>query len=217
MNTETHEITALKKRSDLHIARKVWHMSGVFLMFVLFNYLPYSWSIAFLIMGWLLFVPMDILRQQNPKLNDWVVTVFRPIMRNSEVKKLAGTSYLLSGVLLLLLFFPRPIASLTLLFLAFADPIASYVGIKWGRDKIMGRKSIQGTIAAFAVCATATFSFIVYYNFLSERVIVVSLIAGVIGALAELIPIWKLDDNFTLPLLSAVGLTILFFFFGITT
>ena len=81
----------------------------------------------------------------------------------------------------------------------------------------MGLKSIQGTIAAFVVCAVATFSFIVYYNYLSERVIVVSLIAGLIGALAELIPIGKLDDNFTLPLLSAIGLSLLFFFFGITT
>jgi dolichol kinase len=40
------------------------------------------------------------------------------------------------------------------------------------------------------------------------------LLAGLVGAFAELIPIGKLDDNLTLPLMSAVGLSILFYFFG---
>jgi dolichol kinase len=48
-----------------------------------------------------------------------------------------------------------------------------------------------------------------------DRVIVVSLLAGLIGALAELVPIAKLDDNFTLPVMSSLGLYILFYLFGL--
>lgn len=204
----------LKKRSDIHYARKIWHMSGVFTMFLAYVYLPPALSMTILVASWCLFVPFDFLRQRNPALNDWAVHAFKPIMRQSEVKRLAGTTFLLSGVLLVDILFPRPVVALTLLFLAFADPIASYFGILYGKDKIFGHKSIQGFMAAFFVCAIVTFFFLLYHNYLMDRLIVVSLFAGLVGAFAELIPVGKLDDNLTLPVMSAIGLTILFYFFG---
>ncbi|UXR64963.1 hypothetical protein EZJ49_01700 [Bdellovibrio bacteriovorus] len=204
----------LKKRSDIHYARKIWHMSGVFAMFLAYVYLPPAVSMIILMVAWSLFVPFDFLRLKYPALNDWAMHAFKPIMRQSEVKKLAGTTFLLSGVLIVDVLFPRPIVALTLLFLAFADPIASYFGILYGKDKIFGHKSIQGFMAAFFVCAAVTFIYLIYHNYLMDRLIVVSLFAGLVGAFAELIPVAKLDDNLTLPLMSAVGLTILFYFFG---
>lgn len=183
-------------------------------MFLGYVYLPPAVSMTILVLAWLLFVPVDFLRQKNAAINDWVVHAFKPIMRQSEVKKLAGTTFLLSGVLIINILFPRPIVALTLLFLAFADPIASYFGILYGKDKIFGHKSIQGFMAAFFVCAFVTYLFLLYHNYLMDRLIVVSLFAGLVGAFAELVPIGKLDDNLTLPLISAVGLTILFYFFG---
>lgn len=204
----------LKKRSDIHYARKIWHMSGVFFMFLLYMYLPPAISMTILVIAWVLFVPFDFARHKYPVLNDFAVHAFKPIMRQNEVKKLAGTTFLLSGVLLVNLLFPRPIAGLTLLFLAFADPIASYFGILYGKDKIFGHKSIQGFMAAFFVCTALTFAYLLYNNYLTDRLIVVSLLAGLVGAFAELVPVAKLDDNLTLPLISAVGLSILFYFFG---
>jgi diacylglycerol kinase (CTP) len=204
----------LKKRSDIHYARKIWHILGVFSMFLAYVYLPSVISTALLVGSWLLFVPFDFFRHKYPSLNEWALHAFKPIMRQSEVDKLAGTTYLLTGVLIVFLLFPPPIVSLSLLFLAFADPLASFVGILYGKDKIFGHKSIQGFIAAFFVCAFLTYVFLVTQNHLLERAIVVSLLAGLVGAFAELIPIGKLDDNLTLPVVSAAGLSILFYFFG---
>lgn len=211
------EPVELKKRSDLHYARKIWHMSGVFTLFLGYVYLPSTVSFMILAAAWLLFVPFDFLRHKNPALNDWAVHAFKPIMRQSEVKKLAGTTFLISGVLLIDILFARPIVALTLLFLAFADPIASYFGILYGKDKIFGHKSIQGFMAAFFVCSALTFFYLLYHSYLVDHIIVVSLLAGLVGAFAELIPIGKLDDNLTLPLISAFGLTVLFYFFGFFT
>lgn len=204
----------LKKRSDIHYARKIWHMSGVFMMFLAYQYLPPAVSLTILVLAWGVFVPLDFFRQKYPALNDWAMHAFKPIMRQSEVKKLAGTTYLLTGVLIVYLIFPRPIVALTLLFLAFADPIASYFGILYGKDKIFGHKSIQGFIAAFFVCAAVCMFYLMANNYLMDRLLVVSLFAGLVGAFAELIPIGKLDDNLTLPVMSAIGLSILFYFFG---
>lgn len=189
-------------------------MSGVFSMFLAYVYLPQAVSLTILVVSWFLFVPFDFLRQKNVAINDWAIHAFKPIMRQSEVKKLAGTTFLLSGVLIVDIFFPRPVVALTLLFLAFADPIASYFGILYGKDKIFGHKSIQGFMAAFFVCAALTFFYLLYHNYLIDRLILVSLFAGLVGAFAELVPVGKLDDNLTLPVMSAVGLTILFYFFG---
>lgn len=184
-------------------------------MFLAYVLLPEIVSYTILAAAVALFLPIDFLRQRYPALNDWMVHAFKPIMRTHEIHKIAGTTYLLSGVTLIVALFPRPIVALTLLFLAFADPIASFIGIKYGKDKIFGHKSIQGFMAAFVVCAVATAIYLTYYNIMFDRVIVVSLLAGLIGALAELVPIGKLDDNFTLPVLSAIGLYILFYLFGL--
>ncbi|MFZ4404220.1 MAG: diacylglycerol/polyprenol kinase family protein [Pseudobdellovibrionaceae bacterium] len=169
---------------------------------------------SLLIAGFTIFVSIDLLRQKNPKLNQWALDVFRPIMRENEVHKLAGTTYLLTGVLILVLFFPRPIVGLSLLFLAFADPMASYVGIKLGKDKIFGHKSLQGFLAAFVVCLFSSWIYLWSIG-VESRLIVIGLLAGLIGAFAELIPIGKLDDNLTLPILSAVSLKVLFYVFAI--
>ncbi|MGZ3691247.1 MAG: diacylglycerol/polyprenol kinase family protein [Pseudobdellovibrio sp.] len=212
--TETNiTLSGFKNRSDLHIARKIWHVSGVFTMFTAWLFLPHWLSMTMLIVGWLMFVPMDIIRQKNPEFNRTLSNIFRPIMRSSELNRLAGTTYLLTGTLVITLLFNTGVVSLSLLFLAFADPIASYVGIKYGKDKIFGHKSVQGFIAAFAVCSVLCFIFL-YYNQVQEHLLVVSLFAGLIGALAELIPLGKLDDNFSMPVLSSLGLSLLFYFFN---
>ncbi|MBS1969931.1 MAG: hypothetical protein JSU04_06465 [Bdellovibrionales bacterium] len=205
----------LKKRSDIHWARKIWHMAGVFGMFAVYVLAPEMVSYSILAIATLLFLPIDFLRHRYPALNDWMVHAFKPIMRTHEIHRIAGTTYLLSGVCVIVALFPRPVVALTLLFLAFADPIASFVGIKYGKDKVFGHKSIQGFMAAFGVCALLTAIFLSYFNIMIDRVIVVSLLAGLIGALAELIPIGKMDDNFTLPVLSGFGLYILFYLFGL--
>jgi dolichol kinase len=206
-------LSGLKNRSDLHLARKAWHMSGVFTMFLCWQFAPYWVSMTLLVIGWLFFVPADFLRQKNPELNERLSKIFRPIMRRSEFNRLAGTTYLLTGALVITLLFNRGVVSLSLLFLAFADPIASFVGIKYGKDKIFGHKSVQGFVAAFVVCALLCYIYLTY-NHVVDFIFIVSLLAGLIGAMAELIPLAKLDDNFTMPVISSVGLSIVFYFFG---
>ncbi len=204
----------LKRRSDLHLARKIWHMVGVSIMAAFYAYAPETWSLTILMVSFFLFVPLDFARQRSKTLNDLMILLFKPIMRQSEVNKLAGTTFLITGTMIVAYLFPRDVVLLTLLFLAFADPVASYFGIRFGKDKIFGEKSLQGSLAAFFVCTIVTYLFLNFNGLLLERILIVSLIGGLIGALAELIPIWKLDDNLTLPVLSASALWLVFSLFG---
>ena len=49
---------------------------------------------------------------------------------------------------------------------------------------------------------------------MTERLFLVSMVSGLIGAFSELIPIGKLDDNFSFPILTAILLYGTFILFG---
>ena len=98
--------------------------------------------------------------------------------------------------------------------LAFGDPISSIVGVLYGKDKILGNKSLQGTMAGFAICTIVAGLFYYSKGLMLERIVLVSILSGLIGAISELIPVGKMDDNFSFPILAAAMLYILFLLFG---
>lgn len=152
-------------------------------------------------------LPLDVLRLRYRPLNSFLQRWFGAVMRDSEVDQLAGTTYLLLGVAVVVVFFPPSVALLALWFLAFADPAAATVGVKFGRMRIWGRKSLEGFLGAFVVCAVVSalyFSFTVPVAPMFWLSIV--LLCAFVGALAELVSVFGIDDNFTLPILSALGI-----------
>jgi diacylglycerol kinase (CTP) len=204
----------LKQRSDIHLTRKVAHCVGICFMAVVFNLWGLKVAWAFLIVVSLFIMPLDLFRKKSPGLNRATLRIFGPIMRTHERESISGMTYLYLGCMALLLFRDRHIITLTLLFLAFGDPIASFFGIRFGKDRIIGRKTLQGTMAAFVVCALITGVYCYFNNLMTERLLIVAPLGGLIGAVAELTPIGKLDDNLTFPIISAVLLSALFFVFS---
>lgn len=203
-----------KKKSDIHWARKLWHICGVLALFGGYSLVSVETYRIVILFIFVLFVGVDLFRLRNKTFNVLITHYLRPIMRQSEIENLAGTTYLIAGVVILIHFFNPTIAKLSLIFLALADPIASYFGIRFGKDKIWGEKTLQGFLAAFAVCSVCSFLFLYWHDYNLWRAVVVSFIGGLIGSLAELIPIGKLDDNLTIPVASGLGLSLVFYIFG---
>lgn len=203
-----------KKKSDIHWARKIWHVCGVLTLFFFYSVLSLEASKLVILFIFLIFVGVDVYRLRNPNFNLLVTHYLKPIMRQSEIEKLAGTTYLVTGVVILFYCFDPVITKLSLIFLALADPIASYFGIRFGKDKIWGEKTLQGFLAALTVCFICSFLFLYWHDYNLWRALIVSFIGGLIGSLAELIPIGKLDDNLTIPVASGLGLSLVFYVFG---
>lgn len=203
----------LPHRLEMHWPRKIWHIFGVLLMFFVFVGAPQYIATACLVSAWVVFVSFDILRKFNSRIQKFVMFVMSPVMREYEHHSWAGTTYLLNGVMLIYFIFPAHIVAISLLFLAVADPIASAYGIRFGKDKILGDKTLQGFLAAFVVCSFLTYGYMTYFYLHLEWILLISLLAGLIGALAELIPFGKIDDNFVIPVVSSLGLSLLFFIF----
>lgn len=204
----------LKQKSDIHLARKLWHCAGICLMAALYNLGGHKIAWILLLSVSAAIIPLDILRQKRPGLNKVTLKIFGPVMRRHESQSISGLTYLFLGCMFLLFFFDKHIVTLTLLFLAFGDPLASFFGIRFGKDKILGNKTLQGTLGAFAVCALIAGIYYYFHNLMTERLLIVAPISGLIGALAELLPIGKLDDNLTFPVVGSTLLWVLFQVYG---
>jgi dolichol kinase len=102
--------------------------------------------------------------------------------------------FLASGIILALILFPRNIAYASIAILAIGDPIAGYVGRKFGQRRV-GSRSWEGFLAG--TCA----AFIPTVLIISP---ILGAIGSVVGMLLELTGI--LDDNLTIPLGSGVAI-----------
>jgi dolichol kinase len=79
----------------------------------------------------------------------------------------------------------------------YGDAASTVFGLGLGKLRTVGKKTIEGTLGG--VLAS-----VVFLGFLFEWW--VALAAAVAGMLAELLP---LDDSFTIPIVSAIALTLL--------
>ncbi|KAI5957523.1 DGK1 [Candida theae] len=162
----------------------------------------------------------DLVRLHNPEINKVVTSQMWFIIRENEKNSYNGTLFYLAGVLIVLYLYPKDISVLSILLLSWADTAASTVGRKFGKytPKLGNRKSLAGSLGSFAVGTFAAYLlygyFIpgydvnkpgdIYWTPQSSRLNfhVYSILVGFIASVSELIDIWGLDDNFTIPVLS---------------
>ncbi|MBX9768969.1 MAG: hypothetical protein K2X47_16970 [Bdellovibrionales bacterium] len=208
------EGTTLKLRSDLHISRKIFHCLGVLLIVAIYQALDYQTACIAITTAWFLLVPLDYLRLRSYRLKKTAVTLLSRIMRTEELSKMSSMTWLLSGSWISIVLFPRDVATLSLLLLAFGDPVASIFGIIYGRDRLLRKKTLQGTLAGFAICTAVGATYYFSTGLMIERIVLVSILTGVIGAVSEIVPVANLDDNLTSPTISSLLLMGLFGLFS---
>jgi diacylglycerol kinase (CTP) len=201
----------LHKRSDLHILRKLWHIStgsiGLFI-FLRSSQDTFFWAVVILLISLSGFL-MDIVRVRIPRLNHALLRVMGPIMRRSEKEGWSGLPFYALGTSLTLFFFQKEIAVLSIFFLVFADPVSSFFGVLYGKDKILPNKSLQGAVAGFFTCYLITLFYTVNSSVVGVHLLTFSILAGLIGVLTELVSAFNIDDNLSIPVLSGLGITLL--------
>jgi dolichol kinase len=128
------------------------------------------------------------------------VTFIENNMKKEESKRLSGSFfYILSG-LITILFFAKNIAVSSLFILSIADPLSSLIGSRFGRVRFLG-KSLEGTMTFFAV------AFLILRVFSFSIPIAAS--GATIAALTELFSTRFIDDNLSIPLGTALAMTLL--------
>jgi len=127
------------------------------------------------------------------------------IARAHERRQVTSATWFGLSILIGLLAMPMLAMEVGVLALGVGDPIAAIVGKRWGKTKLRGQKSLQGSLAFLvsASSAIALFLCVCHPELAASTVTAVSLVAGLVGAITEVVT-EPVDDNFSIPLV--VGL-----------
>ena len=180
------------------IFRKIWRLGALFFPIL---YLFQPKEILLLISGILLaiFAFLEAYRLTHPKINRKVYHKLHWIMKEKEKYKISTSTLFLLALFLTILIFPKEIAILALVFLIFGDSAAEIIGLKFGTLKLIGKKSLQGSLGCFIFCLI----FGLIFAYFLQVAFGIVLIGAVAATVIELVPV-KIDDNFTIPLVSAL-------------
>ena len=143
-----------------------------------------------------------------PGANRVLMRWLKPLLRESERRRITGATYIALSSLVAFLLFDKPVAIAALFFLSLGDPLAALVGTHMGSMFGLRRfygKSPVGTLAFLTVALTAA-------GVLSASGVVPfhwGLVAGAaIAAIVELVPL-MVDDNVSIPLVSGAAMTLM--------
>lgn len=193
--------TGSQRATELHILRRVQHCLTGVLLLGFYPVLGHELSKVFILVPTVLHAGLDYYRRRiNPRYNAWFLRVTGNILRPEEKEtRFSASVWFLAGVACVHFLTTRPsVVYLSVLNLSFCDPAASLVGISIPSRKLYGSKSITGSCAAVLTgCLLA-----LGYSWLFSDEVSVLAAAGIAG-LAEFLTIPSLDDNFTIPVISA--------------
>ena len=158
--------------------------------------LPYFLSIS------LLFIALDISRLKFAQVEELYNKLFAIVTKDYEQSKLTSASYVFLALLITTFLFNEYIAAAGLIIMILADPMASLFGRLFGNFKLVGNKTIEGSIAFFITASIV----LLILGFSSYYVIIVALGSTCVELFSKEI---KVDDNFLIPLLSSSLLFIL--------
>ncbi len=182
------------------LRRKSIHLLG---LAVPIGYAFTTRQTTLIIVGFLVAVALlvELLKVLSPAFRNLFVRMFSPMLRSRERKgEFTGATYYLIGSFLCILFFDKTLAIVCLCFLTLGDLFAAVIGKQWGRIKLFSRKSLEGSLACFIVCALIAL--------LMKFHPAVAITGAVVATLIELLPI-GLDDNLTMPLISGLVMELL--------
>ncbi|KAK7921270.1 phosphatidate cytidylyltransferase [Apiospora marii] len=136
------------------VPRKVLHVSIGFFVYWLYVSGTQTTSVTPWLMAAL--VPIattDYLRLTYPSLNRFYVKCLGAFMRETEYAGVNGVVYYLLGAWIVLYFFPKDVAVVSVMLLSWCDTAASTFGRLYGRytPRIRRGKSFAGSFAAFLI------------------------------------------------------------------
>jgi dolichol kinase len=186
------------------VARKAIHLSSISIAVI---YCHISRDIALLLLVPLFsgFFLVDLLKNVSAPVAVWYHRSFGAMLREHELEKdhlhLNGATCITLSALLLVLLFPKVIAVAAFSMVAVSDTVAALAGKVFGRHRF-GHKSLEGS-AAFLLSAIAIVALVPNLNLQAGLLMAVT--ATLTEAFVFRIGGFKLDDNLTIPLVSAAS------------
>lgn len=172
------------------------------------NKVPVVCIISFFL---LLIIILEVERRRHPGLWPYITKRTYGKILKEKPGRILGTTFFLVASLLSILLFEKGIAISVLLFSVFGDAASTIVGVKYGKTKLFGEKSLEGSLAFFIICFFVglflIFSRRMFLGLTGPTKLLLILVGSFAASFIELLPI-PLDDNLTIPLFSGVVMKI---------
>lgn len=160
-----------------------------------------SYPLALSLSGALLLASLvvEIARRWWPRVNRLLWQLIPATFRRGEERRILGSTWFALGMSAALLFFGRDAGGTAVLFLAWGDPAAEFVGRRWGTPG--KRKTAAGSLGCLAACLLAGLVGIGLGG-LSPWAVLTG------GLVATLVERWSPppDDNLWMPILSGLAI-----------
>lgn len=188
-----------------NLARSAFHVGSALLAVACIELLP-AWhqvqavAVAFFVFSW----TMEIGRRYSPAMRRLSMQLFGKFIHPHEHVRVNSATWYASALLPIALFFGPVPCVLGVLALGFGDPLAAWVGRRWGRVRLRAARSLEGTLTFAAVTFVASLALLVAaHPELSTGLRVgLAALAAVAGALTELFS-GRVDDNLSIPVVVA--------------
>ena len=144
-----------------------------------------------------LLVISEILRKNIPAFEALYNRLFGFTLRTQEKHRVTGATYFLLGALLTVALFEAPVAILGLIVLIISDSCASLVGLQFQSRKLVGKKSLAGTLAFAVSAALIGFAGGMFFDLAFWPLLLAALAATLLELFSTSL---RIDDNILIPL-----------------
>lgn len=189
--------------NDSHLPRKFFHVASGLIIPTLYYFepLPRVWTLYGVAAAFVIWITLEIVRLRSASANKIFLRFFSRLMKKREAENFTSVSFMLGGALLSMLLFEEKLAAIVIYFIAIGDPIAAVIGKSFGKIRYQNGRSLEGSIAMFAVCLVIGLT-------LGELTVAIATSGAMVAAVAEAFS-GRIDDNLTVPFLAGAAITAL--------
>jgi dolichol kinase len=195
---------------ERELSRQLIHLSGVLFVVVAQFIDKILLSSYFLLIAVVFLFYSQYVKSEQKRINQLLDKIEEQIRkvaigleRKNAQRPFIGAFWFYFASAVTFLLFPLKIASSAVFILAVADSFSTIVGVKFGKHKIVGNKTIEGTFIFFI----SSFVSLVFISFPG------AVLASIVATFSEILPDIKafdnlkkmgfLDDNWTIPIITA--------------
>jgi dolichol kinase len=172
--------------------RKSTHLLAL-LIPAIYLLLPNGWAIAVMVAINIFIVIFEIVRLRQLPPWKFLSRIFGEMIRPCEQDgNFTGAFYILLSGLFCIVFFEKHIAAAAITFIIVGDVAAAMVGRRWGRHRMRGSKTLEGSLG-----------FLVVALLVAHLIPTIPWTVGTVGALVATVVegmTIRRDDNLTVPL-----------------
>ena len=184
--------------------RKLFRIGAGIVFPVVYYFSPNKIIVEMLLLYLLgIMTTLEVMRYISPSLWRTIAEHSKGILKVRQ-GMITGTTALLIANIIVIAFFRKQVAIVSLVYMLFGDTASAIIGTKYGKVKI-GDKSLEGSLAFFiTVMAIA----LIFSQWTGIRIHLIVLIFGAIAAtVTEALPI-EINDNLTVALAAAIVIQI---------